>query len=113
MTDSTLSSERRESDIESLEPTSFSEKQQKTVVRRSKTLAGFKQRFQCTFRPDTKTIYDAVLGLSDGLTVPFALTAGLASVGSTRIVILGGLAELIAGAISMGLGGFVGSKSER
>jgi VIT1/CCC1 family predicted Fe2+/Mn2+ transporter len=50
--------------------------------------------------------------LSDGLTVPFALTAGLAAFGDTKVVVLGGLAELIAGAISMGLGGYVGAKSE-
>ena len=59
-----------------------------------------------------KIINDAVLGLSDGLTVPFALTAGLTAFGNTKLVVLGGLAELIAGAISMGLGGFVGAKSE-
>jgi vacuolar iron transporter family protein len=44
--------------------------------------------------------------------VPFALSAGLSALGDTRLVVLGGLAELIAGAISMGLGGFVGAKSE-
>ena len=55
---------------------------------------------------------DAIIGLSDGMTVPFALTAGLASLGDTRLVVLGGLAELIAGAISMGLGGLLGAKSE-
>lgn len=48
----------------------------------------------------------SVIGLSDGLTVPFALTAGLSSIGDSRIVVIGGLAELIAGAISMGVGGF-------
>lgn len=57
-------------------------------------------------------ISDACLGLSDGLTVPFALSAGLSALGSTRYVILGGLAELIAGAISMGFGGLVGVQSE-
>lgn len=71
-----------------------------------------KPGFKFTFKVDANVIYDAILGLSDGLTVPFALTAGLASVGSTRIVIMGGLAELVAGCISMGLGGFIGSKSE-
>ena len=49
---------------------------------------------------------DSVIGLSDGLTVPFALTAGLASLGNSRVVVLGGVAELIAGAISMGIGAF-------
>jgi len=61
---------------------------------------------------DRRTISDAILGLSDGLTVPFALSAGLSSLGTTKIVILGGLAELVAGAISMGLGGFLGARSE-
>ena len=47
-----------------------------------------------------------IIGLSDGLTVPFALTAGLSSLGESKLVVLGGVAELIAGAISMGVGGF-------
>lgn len=64
------------------------------------------------FRLSSRTIGDLVLGLSDGLTVPFALTAGLSSLGTTRLVILGGLAELFAGAISMGLGGYLAGKSE-
>ena len=48
----------------------------------------------------------SVIGLSDGLTVPFALTAGLSSIGDSKLVVIGGVAELIAGAISMGVGGF-------
>jgi vacuolar iron transporter family protein len=63
-------------------------------------------------RIDPRTISDATIGLADGLTVPFALTAGLSALGSTKVVIYGGLAELIAGAISMGLGGYLGAKSE-
>lgn len=55
---------------------------------------------------DPDVMRDIVIGLSDGLTVPFALTAGLASLGSSRVVVLGGVAELIAGAISMGIGAF-------
>jgi vacuolar iron transporter family protein len=62
---------------------------------------------------DPRIISDAILGLSDGLTVPFALSAGLSALGDTKVVVLGGLAELAAGAISMGLGGYVGAKSER
>ena len=65
-----------------------------------------------SFSLDARIVSDAILGLSDGLTVPFALTAGLTALGDTKFVILGGLAELIAGAISMGLGGYVGAKSE-
>ncbi len=45
-----------------------------------------------------------IIGLSDGLMVPFALTAGLSSIGSSKLVYQGGFAELIAGAISMGIG---------
>ncbi|ORX37005.1 VIT family-domain-containing protein [Kockovaella imperatae] len=57
-------------------------------------------------------VRDIVIGLSDGLTVPFALTAGLSSIGSSRLVVTAGLAELCAGAISMGLGGFLASQAE-
>lgn len=63
-------------------------------------------------RIDPRVISDATIGLSDGLTVPFALTAGLSALGDTRVVIYGGFAELIAGALSMGLGGYLGAKSE-
>lgn len=57
-------------------------------------------------------IRDTIIGFADGLTVPFALTAGLSSIGSTRLVILGGLAELFSGAISMGLGAYLAAKTE-
>jgi hypothetical protein len=62
---------------------------------------------------NARVVSDAIIGLSDGLTVPFALTAGLSALGDTKTVIYAGLAELIAGAISMGLGGYLGAKSER
>ncbi|KAF2460128.1 VIT family-domain-containing protein [Lineolata rhizophorae] len=58
-------------------------------------------------------IRDTIIGFADGLTVPFALTAGLSSTGSTRLVILGGLAELFSGAISMGLGAYLASITEK
>jgi hypothetical protein len=58
-------------------------------------------------------VTSSVIGLSDGLTVPFALTAGLSSLGESKLVVLGGIAELIAGAISMGIGGFLASQAER
>ncbi|KAK4637125.1 Vacuolar iron transporter cccA [Fulvia fulva] len=64
----------------------------------------------CRINP--RIISDATIGLSDGLTVPFALTAGLSAIGSTRLVIYAGFAELVAGAISMGLGGYLGAKGE-
>ncbi|ORZ06945.1 VIT family-domain-containing protein [Absidia repens] len=71
----------------------------------------FKEHVEEHFaRPEL--VKDCILGLADGLTVPFALAAGLSSLGDTRIVIYGGLAELVSGAISMGLGGYLAAKSE-
>ncbi|KAI6091010.1 Ccc1 family [Hypoxylon rubiginosum] len=52
------------------------------------------------------------LGFADGLTVPFALTAGLSSLGDTRTVIYAGMAEICAGCISMGVGGFLAAKGQ-
>lgn len=58
-------------------------------------------------------LQDLVIGLSDGLTVPFALAAGLSgAVNSNGIIITAGLAEIVAGAIAMGLGGYLSGKSE-
>ncbi|KAG1178300.1 hypothetical protein G6F70_000145 [Rhizopus microsporus] len=57
-------------------------------------------------------VRDTIIGLSDGLTVPFALAAGLSSLGSSKIVIYGGVAELVSGAISMGLGGYLAARAE-
>lgn len=59
-----------------------------------------------------RVLSDATIGLSDGLTVPFALTAGLSALGDTKVVIYGGFAELFAGAISMGVGGYLGARGE-
>ena len=78
-------------------------------ISETSTLAGSEKP---SFKADSRVISDAIIGLSDGLTVPFALTAGLSALGDTKVVIYGGLAELIAGAISMGLGGYLGAKSE-
>ncbi|KAK8075769.1 hypothetical protein PG997_010432 [Apiospora hydei] len=55
---------------------------------------------------------DIIIGFADGLTVPFALTAGLSSFGDTRLVVAGGLAELFSGAISMGLGAYLAAATE-
>lgn len=63
-------------------------------------------------RFDPRVMSDMIIGLSDGLTVPFALTAGLSSLGDSKLVITGGFAELVSGAISMGLGGYLAAKSE-
>jgi len=58
-------------------------------------------------------VRDFVIGMSDGLTVPFALAAGLSGVvDSTSIVITAGLAEIAAGSIAMGLGGYLAGRTE-
>ena len=58
-------------------------------------------------------VRDLVIGMSDGLTVPFALAAGLSgAVSSSRIVLTAGLAELAAGAIAMGLGGYLAARGD-
>ena len=60
-----------------------------------------------------ETVKDIVIGMSDGLTVPFALAAGLSGVvGSTALVVTAGLAEIAAGSIAMGLGGYLAAKGE-
>ena len=59
-------------------------------------------------------ISDIVIGMSDGLTVPFALAAGLSgAVSSNGIVITAGIAEIVAGCIAMGLGGYLAGKTEQ
>ena len=59
------------------------------------------------------TVRDIVIGMSDGLTVPFALAAGLSgAVNSSAIIITAGLAEIAAGSIAMGLGGYLAAKSD-
>src|SRR5213075_2071529 len=57
---------------------------------------------------------DIVIGMSDGLTVPFALAAGLSgAVSSTGIIVIAGIAEIAAGSIAMGLGGYLAGKTEQ
>jgi len=61
----------------------------------------------------SETIRDIVIGMSDGLTVPFALAAGLSgAVAATGIIITAGLAEVAAGAIAMGLGGYLAARTD-
>jgi VIT1/CCC1 family predicted Fe2+/Mn2+ transporter len=56
---------------------------------------------------------DVVIGMSDGLTVPFALAAGLTgAVANSSIVVIAGIAEIVAGSIAMGLGGYLAGKTE-
>ncbi|MCB0201244.1 MAG: VIT1/CCC1 transporter family protein [Anaerolineae bacterium] len=62
----------------------------------------------------TETVRDIVIGMSDGLTVPFALAAGLSgAVASTSVVVTAGLAEIAAGSIAMGLGGYLAAQTDR
>lgn len=61
----------------------------------------------------TEAVRDVVIGTSDGLTVPFALAAGLsAAVTSSSLIVTAGLAEVAAGAIAMGLGGYLAAKTD-
>jgi VIT1/CCC1 family predicted Fe2+/Mn2+ transporter len=61
----------------------------------------------------TEAVRDVVIGMSDGLTVPFALAAGLsAAVASTSVIVTAGLAEVAAGAIAMGLGGYLAARTD-
>ena len=58
-------------------------------------------------------VRDVVIGMADGLTVPFALAAGLSgAVLSTGIIVTAGLAEIVAGSIAMGLGGYLAGRSD-
>jgi VIT1/CCC1 family predicted Fe2+/Mn2+ transporter len=60
-----------------------------------------------------ETVRDIVIGMSDGLTVPFALAAGLSgAVSNTAIIVTAGLAEVAAGSIAMGLGGYLAARSD-
>ena len=61
----------------------------------------------------SETVRDIVIGLSDGLTVPFALAAGLSgAVANPHLVVLAGLAEIAAGSIAMGLGGYLAARGD-
>src|SRR6202171_3626270 len=58
-------------------------------------------------------VRDVVIGMADGLTVPFALAAGLSgAVSNPSIIVTAGLAEIAAGSIAMGLGGYLAAKSD-
>jgi VIT1/CCC1 family predicted Fe2+/Mn2+ transporter len=60
-----------------------------------------------------ETVRDLVIGMADGLTVPFALAAGLTgAIAASKIVLTAGLAEIAAGAIAMGLGGYLAARSD-
>jgi len=61
----------------------------------------------------SEIVRDIVIGMSDGLTVPFALAAGLSgAIKTTSLIVTAGLAEIAAGSIAMGLGGYLAAKSD-
>ncbi len=61
----------------------------------------------------SETVRDVVIGMSDGLTVPFALAAGLTgAVAASKLIATAGLAEIAAGSIAMGLGGYLAARSD-
>lgn len=71
------------------------------------------QPHQETHITSSDSLKDWVIGMSDGLTVPFALAAGLSgAIDSTAIIVVAGLAEIAAGGIAMGLGGYLAAKTE-
>lgn len=77
------------------------------------TMNNEKQSFKLSYIQSSHFVRDAILGMSDGLTVPFALAAGLSgAVDSLNIIIAASLAEIAAGCISMGLGGYLAGKSD-
>ncbi|MGE5248065.1 MAG: VIT1/CCC1 transporter family protein [Verrucomicrobiota bacterium] len=62
----------------------------------------------------SEAVRDVVIGMADGLTVPFALAAGLSgAVHSTAVIVVAGLAEIAAGSIAMGLGGYLAARTDR
>ena len=72
------------------------------------------ENYQEQHLKSSEFITDIVIGMSDGLTVPFALAAGLSgAVDSNSIVITAGIAEIVAGCIAMGLGGYLAGKTEQ
>src|SRR5450755_3215440 len=61
----------------------------------------------------SESVRDIVIGMADGLTVPFALAAGLTgAISSSHIIITAGFAEIAAGSIAMGLGGYLAARSD-
>jgi VIT1/CCC1 family predicted Fe2+/Mn2+ transporter len=61
----------------------------------------------------SETVRDVVIGMADGLTVPFALAAGLTgAIDASRLIVVAGLAEIAAGSIAMGLGGYLAARGD-
>src|SRR6202522_1322443 len=60
----------------------------------------------------SESVRDIVIGMADGLTVPFALAAGLSAVAASKVIVIAGLAEIAAGSIAMGLGGYLAARGD-
>lgn len=71
------------------------------------------QRHRERHKLDSDFLHNAIIGFSDGLTVPFALCAALSTLDDSKVVISGGLAELFAGSLSMGIGAVLASLNEK
>ena len=91
-------------------PTAIPGRTQRSVRWRASLLP--KLHFEPQFT-GSKTVRDVVIGMADGLTVPFVLVSGVTgAVASTHIVVTAGLAEIVAGATAMGLSGYIAAKAE-
>jgi vacuolar iron transporter family protein len=72
------------------------------------------RKYEAGHVKSSEVVQDFIIGMADGLTVPFALVAGLSSVvNSSGVIVLAGVTEIIAGTISMGLGGYLAAKTRR
>ncbi|KAI9841845.1 MAG: hypothetical protein M1838_003363 [Thelocarpon superellum] len=105
-----LGSKDKDETTVQIQPCESQQSQSESDVEAQKEKRAARRAGRCKLSP--RVTSDAIIGLTDGLTVPFALTAGLSAFGDRRVVIFGGLAELVAGAISMGLGGYLGAQCE-
>ena len=75
--------------------------------------AGSARTHQETHFSASESVRDVVIGMSDGLTVPFALAAGLSgAITSNHVIVLAGFAEIVAGSIAMGLGGYLAARGD-
>lgn len=82
-------------------------------ARRSRTSPPHPMQYHEKHFSGGETVRDVVIGMADGLTVPFALAAGISgAIASTQIVVTAGLAEVAAGSIAMGLGGFLAARGD-
>ena len=100
-------------DLQSISPASTVDEKSLESQQSCQKESQINKRLSWMKRIPGENVRDLVLGASDGFTVPFALAAGLTAFGSTKVVWISALAELIAGSLSMGIGGFLASRSDR